>query len=225
MQYLLLFFEGIMAFLSPCHLPLLPAFVSFFAAGEGGRRRALLNSLGFVTGFTIVFVILGAFAGTVGALIHEYIGIINLIAGTIIVILGLDFLGIIHLKFLGHVHNQIDTERKRNFFSALAFGVIFSVSWTPCAGAFIVSALAMASAEGGIFSGISMLLSFSLGLGMPYILSALLIDKLKRTFDFIRSHQKIINLVSGILLILIGILIASGLMEVFLSGFGWHDHH
>ena len=100
--------------------------------------------------------------------------------------------------------------RSLGFFSALAFGVIFSLGWTPCVGAFLGSALALASQQGHVLSGVLMLLCYSLGLGIPFLLSAVLIDKLKSTFNWIKSHYQIINLICGVVLILVGVLMATG---------------
>ena len=103
------------------------------------------------------------------------------------------------------------------FFSALLFGIVFSVGWTPCVGAFLGSALALASSEGRVLTGVIMLLLYSLGLGIPFLLSAVLIDKLKSAFTFIKKNYKIINTVCGVFLIIIGILMATGMMNKLLS--------
>ena len=214
--YLLLFLEGIITFISPCHLPLLPVYISFFAAGETSRRKTFFNSFGFVMGFTLIFVILGAFAGTAGMLLHDYSVVINIITGLIVIVFGLNFLGVINIAFL-NIHRQKTANTKNlNFFSSILFGIIFSIGWTPCVGPFLGSALMLASLSGGTIQGIFMLLVFSLGMGIPFMASALLIDRLKSTFDFIKRNYKIINIVSGSLLIVTGILIATGLMEQYL---------
>ena len=103
------------------------------------------------------------------------------------------------------------------FFSAVVFGVVFSVGWTPCVGAFLGSALMLASQQGTAKEGMGMLLCYSLGLGVPFLLSAVLIDKLKSTFDWIKRNYKVVNLLCGSLLILVGILMATGLMGKFLT--------
>ena len=94
MQYLLLFLEGIITFISPCLLPMLPIYVSYFAAGETGKKKAFTNSTGFVSGFTIIFVTMGAFAGTIGRLLRDYTTVFNIVTGLIVIIFGLNFLGI-----------------------------------------------------------------------------------------------------------------------------------
>lgn len=217
MQYVLLFLEGIITFISPCLLPMLPVYLSFFAAGETGKRKTVINALGFVLGFTLVFVILGAFAGTAGHLLQRYTTVVNLVTGLVVIILGLNFLGVLKFGFLNRSsEHQVDT-RDLNFFSAVLFGMAFSIGWTPCVGAFLGSALMMASRQGGTFTGVMMLLVYSLGLGMPFVLSAVLIDELKGTLAFIKKHYSVIHKGSGCLLILVGFLMATGWLGKMLS--------
>jgi len=217
MQYVLLFLEGIITFISPCLLPMLPIYVSYFAANEANKRRTITNAIGFVAGFTIAFVIMGAFAGTAGKFMRDYATILNIAAGLIVIVFGLNFLGVLKIGFLNRAGNKNISVKSLGFFSSMLFGLIFSISWTPCVGAFLGSALLMASLKGSMLQGISMLLVFSLGLGIPFIVSALLIDQLKSAFDFIKKNYKIINAISGGLLIAIGILMATGAMSYFLS--------
>ena len=219
MQYLLLFLEGIITFISPCLLPLLPVYLSFFAAGTVNKRRTISNSIGFVLGFTIVFVLLGAFAGTMGRLLWKYTMPVNIVTGLIVIVLGLNFLGVINIGFLNRTRQQKVNTKDLSFFPAILFGIVFSIGWTPCVGAFLGSALMMASRQGGTAEGILMLLVFSMGLGIPFVASAVLIDRLKGAFEFIRRNYKIINIISGSLLVLIGLLMASGLMGRYLSLF------
>lgn len=218
-EYLLLFLEGIITFISPCLLPMLPIYISYFAGQDNqiNQSRTLVNALGFVLGFTLVFITLGAFAGTLGSLLQKYNTVVNIISGSIVIIFGLNFMGLINIPFL-NTNRQFQLKTTNlGFFSALLFGVIFSISWTPCIGAFLGSALMLAAVEGETIKGILMLLCFSLGLGIPFIVSALLIHRLKSTFDFIKKHYQIINLLSGGLLVLVGILIATGFLGYFLS--------
>jgi len=217
MQYVLLFIEGIITFISPCLLPLLPVYVSFFAAGESNKHKTLINSLGFVTGFTVVFVILGAFAGTLGRFLLDYTAAVNIITGLIVIVLGLNFIGIINIRFLKQTSAGTSNTKDLNFFSSVLFGIVFSIGWTPCVGAFLGSALTKAVIQGGTLNGILMLLVYSLGLGIPFLVSAVLIDQLKGTFDFIKRNYKVINIVSGALLIMMGVLMATGLWGRYLS--------
>ena len=212
MQYFISFLEGIVTFISPCLLPMLPVYISYFAGNseEGSTGKTIKNALGFVMGFTIVFVLLGALAGTVGGFLKEYQIAVNIVTGIVVVFFGLYFLGIFRLNIFKGIRGF---ERKElGFFSTMLFGLVFSVSWTPCVGAFLGSALMLAAREGEMLTGILMLLIYSLGLGIPFVVSALLIDRLKTAFDFIKRHYKVINIVCGLLLVLVGVLMMTGLL-------------
>lgn len=217
MQYPLLFLEGIITFISPCLLPMLPIYVSFFSAGEPDKRRALKNSLGFVSGFTLVFVALGAFAGTLGRLLTQYTVALNIVTGAVVILLGLNFMGAINIGFLNRTSQKSANVKDLRFFTSVLFGIVFSIGWTPCVGAFLGSALMMASQQGRALTGVLMLLIYSLGLGIPFVASALLLDRFKGAFGFIKRHYKTVNLASGALLVIVGILMATGLMGRFLS--------
>ncbi len=217
MQYLLLFLEGVITFISPCLLPMLPIYLSFFAAGDTDRRRTLRNAIGFVLGFTIVFIIMGAFMGIMGKLVREYQTVLNIVTGAVVMLFGLNFMGVLKIGFLNRASQQDANVKDLNFFSSMLFGIVFSIGWTPCVGAFLGSALLLASQGGSLLQGIVMLLAFSLGLGIPFVVSALLVDRLKGAFDFIKRHYRVINLVSGLVLVIVGILMATGYMGYWLS--------
>ncbi|MEG1994165.1 MAG: cytochrome c biogenesis protein CcdA [Oscillospiraceae bacterium] len=219
MEYIVSFLEGIITFISPCLLPMLPIYISYFMGGkeDEDKNKALKNSLGFVLGFTIVFVALGAFAGSIGLLLQEYKTAINIVTGMIVIVFGLNFVGIVKINFLNRTYKKNAKIDKLNFFSSMVFGIIFSIGWTPCVGAFLGSALMLASAQGSVSKGILMLVFYSLGLGIPFVASAVLIDRLKSTFDFVKRNYKIINIICGSILIIVGILMMTGLMEYFLS--------
>ena len=211
MQYLISFFEGILTFISPCLLPMLPVYISYFAGGQANSRKTFQNALGFILGFTILFTAMGALAGTVGSFLSKYQTAVNIISGLIVVVFGLSFMGVIRLNlFKGSARMQTG---ELGFFSSVLFGMIFSVGWTPCVGAFLGSALMLASQQGHVVEGTLMLLAYSLGLGIPFLLSAVLIDQLKGAFNFIKRHYTLINRICGGLLILIGILMATGVLS------------
>lgn len=217
MQYVISFLEGIITFISPCLLPMLPVYISYFAGGGvRSTRKTLSGAAGFMLGFTAVFVALGALAGTLGGLLSRYQTAVNVVSGLVVIFFGLNFLGVFRIELFRGARSGADPAGP-GFFSAVLFGVIFSLGWTPCVGAFLGSALMMASQQGQVLTGMTMLLSYSLGLGIPFLLSAVLIDKLKSTLDFIKRNYRIINLVSGSLLIVIGLLMATGLMGRLIS--------
>lgn len=217
MAYLISFLEGIITFLSPCLLPMLPIYLSYFAGGGiRSTGKTLRNALGFILGFTVVFMAMGALAGTVGSFLKAHQTAVNIVSGLIVIAFGLSFLGVFRLSFLKGSRFRVQSEQM-GFFSALVFGVVFSLGWTPCVGAFLGSALALASQQGHVLTGMGMLLAYSLGLGVPFLLSALLIDKLKSAFDWVKAHYQIINTISGGLLILIGVLMATGTLGRLLA--------
>lgn len=217
MQYFISFLEGIITFISPCLLPMLPIYISFFAGG-GGRstKKTLAGASGFVLGFTLVFVAMGALAGTVGSFLREYRTAVNIVCGLLIILFGLSYLGFIRIRLFRGNRRNVNTDNL-NFFSAALFGMVFSIGWTPCVGAFLGSALMLASWQGQAVKGMLMLLCYSLGLGLPFLLSALLIDRLKSTFDFIKRNYRTINSVCGCLLIAVGILMMTGVLGRLLT--------
>ncbi len=219
MQYLISFLEGVITFISPCLLPMLPVYISYFAGGNEDKRKTIKNALGFVLGFTIVFVLLGAFAGSIGMILKEHSAIVNLITGGIVILFGLHYLGILHSRFLSSNHKVAYEMRQPGFLSSVLFGIVFSIGWTPCVGAFLGSALMMASQKGTLLEGMLLLITYSTGLGTPFILSALLLDRLKSTFQFIKNHYAVINKAAGIFLILIGIAMITGGMGYIITFF------
>ena len=193
---------------------MLPIYISYFAGGKDDRstRKTITNALGFVLGFTAVFVCLGALAGSFGRFLQQYKIAVNIVTGLIVVFFGLNFLGVLKLSIFRGMKNPF-ADKELGFFSSLLFGTVFSVGWTPCVGAFLGSALALASQQGHVLTGILLLLCYSAGLGIPFVLSAVLIDKLKGAFGWIKSHYKIINTVCGVLLCIVGVLMMTGFLD------------
>ena len=217
MQYLISFLEGIITFISPCLLPMLPIYISYFAGGgERTTARTLKNASGFVLGFTLVFVALGALAGTLGSFLTRYQSWVNIIGGGIVILFGLNYMGILKLNLFRGSRGSLQS-REMGFFSAAVFGMVFSVGWTPCVGAFLGSALMLASQQGSTLQGILMLLCYSAGLGIPFVLSALLIDQLKGAFSWIKRHYRVIDLVCGGALVLVGVAMATGILGKLLT--------
>lgn len=212
MQYLVSFLEGIVTFLSPCLLPMLPIYISYFAGGgQRSTGRTVRCALGFVLGFTVMFTAMGALAGSLGGLLIKYQRIVNLVSGSIVIVFGLNYLGLFRWN-LFHGGSRVLDAQDMTFFSAALFGIIFSVGWTPCVGAFLGSALALATQRGHVLDGMAMLLCYSLGLGIPFLISAVLIDGLKGAFSWVKRHYRVINLLSGCFLIVVGLLMASGML-------------
>lgn len=217
MQYIISFVEGIITFISPCLLPMLPIYISYFAGGgERQVRKTVTCALGFVLGFTIIFTAMGALAGTLGLFLRMHQTLVNIISGAVVIIFGLSYMGVFRLNFLKGFGGNFDTSNM-SFFSAMLFGVIFSIGWTPCVGAFLGSALMLASQQGSVVQGTIMLLFYSAGLAIPFVLSAVLIDSLKGAFNFIKSNYKTINTICGLFLVLVGFFMMTGTMSALLS--------
>ena len=213
MIYFLTFLEGIISFISPCMLPLLPVYISYFAAGDGAKRKTALRVAFFVMGFTAVFTLLGVFAGLAGTLRDKYETAVNVVTGLVVVVLGLSYLEIVRIPFF---KGFTGVKCGATALSAFVFGVVFSVSLSPCVGAFLGSALMLAAGTGGAVKGAVMLLCYSLGLGIPLAISAFVLDRLKNVFGFIKKNYKVINTVCGVFLVVIGICMCFGLMSKLL---------
>lgn len=197
---------------------MLPVYVSYFAGGEEERttKRTLINASGFILGFTVTFVLMGALAGTLGAFLARYRVAVNIVTGAAVVFFGLCFLGVIRVNLFRGIH-KTKPKKDLHFPSAFLFGIVFSVGWTPCVGAFLGSALMLAANGGQTVKGILMLLAYSVGLGVPFLICALLIDKLKNAFSFIKRHYGTVNVVCGCLLVVVGILMMTGLLSKFIA--------
>ncbi len=207
MNFLIIFIEGIASFLSPCVLPMLPMYVSYFAGQDKNLKKTIINSLGFVLGFTIIFVLLGIFASTLGKLITANSKYINILFGSIIILFGMHYMGILNIKILNKSKGIKKNKDNLSFFSSIIFGIIFSVCWTPCVGIFLSSALMMSATSENILKGGTMLLIYSIGLGIPFIITSIFLERLKDTFNSIKKHYNIINKIAGIILIFSGILV------------------
>lgn len=196
---------------------MLPIYLSYFAGGgERNTRKSLIGAAGFITGFTLVFVALGALAGTVGSFLQTHQTAVNLITGLVVIFFGLSYLGVFKVT-LFHGSKRTVRTNTAGFFPSMLLGIVFSIGWTPCVGAFLGSALMLASQQGHVLEGVMMLLAYSLGLGIPFLLSAVLIDYLKFAFQWIKRHYGVINTVCGVLLVLLGVLMATGMLGRFLT--------
>jgi len=213
MVYILTFVEGILAFLSPCVLPLIPVFASYFAAGETASHRGKKNALGFFLGLALVLISMGIFAG----FLWDWIGSrpVEIIGGVLIVLFGLHYIGVLQIPSLHGARSRkiMDPERLRSltFPWSVVFGVVFALCWAPCIGPLLGAALIKAGMANTMLEGAFLLFLFALGMGLPFLLSAFLIDRLKSTTAFLKRHHVAVNRISGGFLILIGILMISGL--------------
>jgi cytochrome c-type biogenesis protein len=226
------FGAGLLSFISPCVLPLIPGYLSFISglsldemrgtapAGGGGtavavaavaprdvRKRVLLSSLAFILGFSIVFVALGATASAVGQFVMHRLPILSRIAGAVIIVFGLHTMGVLRIEWL-YQEKRLQTERRpTGLFGTMLVGTAFAFGWTPCLGPILAGILALGASQDTISEGVRLLAVYSLGLGVPFFATALAINKFFNALARIRRHYHAIELVSGGMLVVIGILI------------------
>ena len=206
MDYILIFLEGIASFISPCLLPMVPIYISYFIGEDNqNNKKAIMNSIGFVLGFTIVFLIFSIFASSIGFLLSNYIKYIKIFFGILIILFGLNYMEILKIEILNKTRIKKLNFKNFNFFKSIIFGMLFSISWTPCIGTFLSSALLLIAKGQNILKGIILMLIYSVGLGIPFIISAILIEKLKKVFDCIKKHYDMIKNISGAILVISGI--------------------
>ncbi len=212
------FSAGFLSFVSPCVLPLVPSFVTYItgltfeditSAKEKTRVRYITttNSLAFIGGFSFIFVLFGASATFIGEIFFAYQGIIQKIGGILIVLFGLYIMGIFKFNFLSSEKKFHIENKPAGFIGSFLVGMAFAAGWTPCVGPILGSILLYASTTGSVAKGMGLLAVYSLGLGLPFFISALAINTFIATFKVITRYMKWINLLSGAFLILVGIMI------------------
>ncbi|MGB9679326.1 MAG: cytochrome c biogenesis CcdA family protein [Thermoanaerobacteraceae bacterium] len=210
MQIYTAFLAGILSFLSPCVLPLIPAYVSY---AFGTKRNNFLGLLLFVLGFSVIFVLMGATASQIGKLFFLYKDIFRKISGIIIVIFGLQMTGIFKPLFLNREIKLINTENiETSYIGSFVLGITFAAGWTPCVGPILASILLYAGSVSTLSAGIILLFSYSMGLGIPFIITALLIDKFKTAYKKINKILPYIEIGSGIIMIIFGVLLYFNLL-------------
>ena len=216
------FLAGVLSFISPCVLPLIPGYLSFVsgvtleemrggttlaAPAPGARRKALISSVAFVLGFSLVFISLGASATAVGGFLMKWLSVIGKIAGVVIILFGLHMMGVLRIGWL-YAEKRVQTAKKpAGFFGAMLLGIAFAFGWTPCVGPILAAILAVAAAQESVGQGVKLLAVYSLGLGVPFIATSLAINKFFAASARIRKHYHAIEVVSGVLLVVVGVLI------------------
>jgi len=225
----LIFLEGLLAFVSPCILPMLPVYF-LYLSGEStkeisqdttesgidsskktpGRRRLVINTTFFILGFTIVFLLLGAASTVIGQALTSHRALLEKSGGVIIILLGIHMTGLIRIPFLNQEHRFSLGKKTVSVLSSLLLGMAFSFGWSPCLGPFLGSALVMAGQSSTLLQGMSLLLVFSLGLAIPFLLASILFEELTFIFVWFKKHMKLVNIVSGSILILLGLMMLIG---------------
>ena len=212
------FIAGFLSFISPCVLPLIPGYISFISGltleemqgtseAKTSRARVLAASFSFVLGFTVIFVAAGASATALGTFLRDYAPIVEKIAGILLIVLGLHMMGVFRIRLLEN-DKRIHTQQKpAGPIGAFLVGAAFAFAWTPCIGPILGGILTMASSRNSVGEGMQMLAAYSLGLGVPFLLTSVAINQFFAAAAKIRRHYRLIELVSGGLLIVVGLLI------------------
>lgn len=221
---LLVFTEGLLSFVSPCILPMLPVYLVYLMGAEEGmrsRKRLLINTLGFIAGFTTVFVLLGAAATGIGALLRAHQALLSRISGVIMVVFGLTYMGVIRIPFLEKDARIQYVPSTPSFLKSMLFGMAFSFGWSSCTGAYLGSALLLASNSQTVWKGIGLLFAYSMGLGLPFFITSLLYTRLTPVLNWLKKHHRPIRIASGVLLLLIGLALALDLFGYYQRLFNW----
>jgi cytochrome c-type biogenesis protein len=205
---------GAASFLSPCVLPLLPGYLSYMSGvslamvkgGQASPRKLILPTMLFVLGFSTIFVMLGATATLAGAVLQDNRLLLSRIAGALIVLMGLAFMGVLPLRWI-YAERRLEMRRGQTLLGNYLMGLSFGLGWTPCIGPTLASTLLLASQVDTVGRGALLLFVYSMGLGVPFVLAALGVSKLSGALSFIRKHQKTVMRVSGALLVAFGVLL------------------
>jgi cytochrome c-type biogenesis protein len=227
------FLAGVLSFISPCVLPLIPGYVSFVSgvtleemrggagalvAPAGVRQKAVIMSIAFVMGFSLVFIALGASATVLGALLMEHLTLLGRVAGVVIILFGLHMMGVLRIGWLYSEKRMQTSKKPAGVFGALLVGVAFAFGWTPCIGPILAAILAVAAAQESVGEGVKLLAVYSAGLGVPFIATSLAINTFFAASARIRKHYHTIEVVSGVLLVAVGMLIFTNRFTI-IAGF------
>jgi len=222
---------GLISFLSPCILPVIPSYLAFITGISleelsqqenlrKVRKKVIANSLMFILGFSIIFITLGASATFIGKFLYNNIRFFEIIGGVLVIILGLHFAGIFRLKFLDREKKIHLKKKPLGYWGTCLVGMAFGAGWTPCVGPILGAILAMAATTQDVLKGIILLTFYSAGLGLPFFLSAVILHKFFEYFKTIRKYFKVISIIGGVLLIIVGILLISGYFSTLSSYLG-----
>jgi len=223
---------GIISFLSPCILPLIPSYIAFITGVSieelsleenlrQVRKKVIANSLMFILGFSLIFIALGASATFLGQFLAQNIRWFEIIGGAVVILFGIHFAGIFRLRFLDKEKKVHLKKKPLGYLGTCLVGIAFGAGWMPCVGPILGSILTMAATTQNILKGIILLAFYSIGIGLPFFISGLIIHKFFEYFKTIRKYFKIITVIGGILLIIVGILLISGYfssMSAYLGG-------
>lgn len=224
--YLGAFFAGLLSFLSPCVLPLIPSYITYITGlsfadlqsdhpSHEVRKQTISHSLLFIAGFTVVFVLLGASATFIGSFLQEHMGTIRKIGGILIIIFGIHISGLVPINLLLGEKRFTIHRKPAGYFGSFLVGLTFAAGWTPCIGPILASILMVAATEETIFTGIGLLLAYSMGLAIPFFLSSLAMQQFLSIFNRFKKQIRLFEIITGLFLVVVGILIYSNNLVMF----------
>ncbi|MGE5315424.1 MAG: cytochrome c biogenesis CcdA family protein [Acidobacteriota bacterium] len=222
------FIFGLLSFVSPCVLPIVPGYISFIsgfsleemkdsASNKSAMRSIILNSVFFILGFTLVFIIMGATATSIGRILNEHLDLVSKVAGVLIVIFGLHMAGAFKLNFLNYEKRFHMQDKKFGILGSFLVGTAFAFGWTPCIGPVLAGILVVASQQETVMQGILLLASYSLGLGIPFFITGVSINLFFGFFNKVKKYFHAIEVAGGTLLVVLGILIFTNYLTVIAS--------
>lgn len=218
---LLAFSAGLLSFLSPCVLPLVPAYISYLTGSsieelKDGKAKfsTLYKSFGFVLGFSIIFILMGVSITSLGKLLTTHKDLFRKVGGTLIVVFGLHTLGVFKIKLLYREKRFLYFDKIKGPFSSVIMGMAFAAGWTPCIGPILSSILIYATSMNSVGKGVLLLIMYSLGLAVPFILTAMAIGSFTKQFKKISKFLPIISAISGLLMIILGVMIFTNKLAI-----------
>jgi cytochrome c-type biogenesis protein len=214
---------GLLSFASPCVVPLVPGYLGYLSGATvgadgqlvGERRKVVAHALMFVLGFTLVFTAVGASVGLIGFALLRNMPIVQKVGGIVLVVLGLHTLRLLNIPFLNRTARlEISAIGRRGYFGSLLIGAIFAAGWTPCVGIVLSGILTLAATSATVGQGALLLLAYSLGLGVPFVLSAFALDRARGWLRKLNARARLVEIVSGVMLVVMGLLVFSNFMAI-----------
>lgn len=224
-SYIVAFAAGLLTYLSPCLLPLIPAFIAYITGVSSQdlrdaekkrflRKKTIIHSILFILGFSIVFILLGLTATLVGKTLFQYQKAIRIAGGILIILFGLQLMGVLNFDFLTRERKLSIATKGASYIGSFLIGVTFAAAWTPCAGPILGSILVLAGTKANVLMGAKLLTVYSLGIAVPFFITAILVDSFLEYFNRIKKLMGIINIIGGVFLIIVGILVATNYLAI-----------
>jgi cytochrome c-type biogenesis protein len=224
-SYIVAFVAGLLTYLSPCLLPLIPAFIAYITGvsfqdfkddnkKSGARKKTIAHALLFIAGFSLIFILLGLTATIIGKTLFQYQKLIRIAGGVLIMLFGLQLLGVLNLGFLAKERKLPIMAKGASYFGSFLIGVTFAAAWTPCAGPILGSILVLAGTKANVLMGAKLLTVYSLGIAVPFFVTAILINSFVGYFNRFQKIISVINIIGGVFLIIVGMLVATNYLAV-----------